>query len=191
MKINLPAGLRSTKHQDLPNIDRKPQAKCLRNIHKCHNIGDLVKQASYSKDTHHNPNKKQCSCRNCTHLRTSSCRYPKGCYQMADKILTALPPHHDPYDSNDHPPYPWEDLLIGIKKHAIGDPENISIFTTTEQISTDLYCNVCTPQAESTPRNPEAGSAYRLSPQSLVSKEARIKLWGITTHIQAKGSMFP
>ena len=52
-------------------------------------------------------------------------------------------------------------------------------------------CNVCTPQAESTPRNPEAGSAYRLSPQSLVSKEAQNKLWGITTHIQAKGSKFP
>ena len=52
-------------------------------------------------------------------------------------------------------------------------------------------CNVCTPQAESTPRNLEVGSAYRLSPQSLVSKEARIKLWGITTHIQAKGSKFP
>ena len=52
-------------------------------------------------------------------------------------------------------------------------------------------CNVCTPQAESTPRNPEAGSAYRLSPQSPVSKEARNKLWGITTHIQAKGSKFP
>ena len=53
------------------------------------------------------------------------------------------------------------------------------------------HCNVCTPQAESTPRNPEAGSAYRLSPQSPVSKEARNKLWGITTHIQAKGSKFP
>ena len=53
------------------------------------------------------------------------------------------------------------------------------------------HCNICTPQAESTLRNPEAGSAYRLSPQSPVSKEARIKLWGITTHIQAKGSKFP
>ena len=52
-------------------------------------------------------------------------------------------------------------------------------------------CNVCTPQAESTPRNLEAGSAYRLSPQSPVSKEAQNKLWGITTHIQAKGSKFP
>ena len=52
-------------------------------------------------------------------------------------------------------------------------------------------CNVCTPQADSTPRNPEAGSAYRLSPQSPESKEARNKLWGITTHIQAKGSKFP
>ena len=52
-------------------------------------------------------------------------------------------------------------------------------------------CNICTPQAELTPRNPEAGSAYRLSPQSPESKEARIKLWGITTHIQAKGSKFP
>ena len=30
----------------------------------------------------------------------------------------------------------------------------------------DLHCNVCTPQAESTLRNPEVGSAYRLSPQS-------------------------
>ena len=55
----------------------------------------------------------------------------------------------------------------------------------------DPCCNICTPQAESTPRNPEAGSAYRLSPQSPVSKEAQIKLWGITTHIQAKGSKFP
>ena len=36
-------------------------------------------------------------------------------------------------------------------------------------------CNVCTPQVELTPRNLEAGSAYRLSPQSPVSKEARIK----------------
>ena len=52
-------------------------------------------------------------------------------------------------------------------------------------------CNVCTPQAESTLRKPEAGSAYRLSPQSPESKEARNKLWGITTHIQAKGSKFP
>ena len=53
------------------------------------------------------------------------------------------------------------------------------------------YCNVCTPQTEMTLRNPEAGSAYWLSPQSLASKEARIKLWGITTHIQAKGNKFP
>ena len=54
-----------------------------------------------------------------------------------------------------------------------------------------IDCNVCTPLVESTLRNREAGSAYRLSPQSPVSKEARIKLWGITTHIQAKGSKFP
>ena len=52
-------------------------------------------------------------------------------------------------------------------------------------------CNVCTPQTEMTLRNPEAGSAYRLSPQSPVSKDTQVKLWGITTHIQAKGSMFP
>ena len=52
-------------------------------------------------------------------------------------------------------------------------------------------CNVRTPQVELTPRNLEVGSAYRLSPQSLVSKEARNKLWGITTHIQAMGSKFP
>ena len=54
-----------------------------------------------------------------------------------------------------------------------------------------IYCNVCTPQAELTLRNPEAGSAYRLSPQSPVSKEAWIRLWGITTHIQAEGNKFP
>ena len=33
--------------------------------------------------------------------------------------------------------------------------------------------------------------AYRLSPQSLVSKDAQVKLWGVTTHIQAKGNKFP
>ena len=54
-----------------------------------------------------------------------------------------------------------------------------------------MLCNVCTPQAELTLRNPEVGSAYRLSPQSPESKEAQNKLWGITTHIQAKGSKFP
>ena len=53
------------------------------------------------------------------------------------------------------------------------------------------HCNIYTPQTKSTLRNPEAGSAYRLSPQSLVSKDTQVKLWGITTHIQAKGSMFP
>ena len=55
----------------------------------------------------------------------------------------------------------------------------------------DVFCNVCTPQAELTLRNPEAGSAYRLSPQSPMSKEVRIRLWGITTHIQAEGNKFP
>ena len=38
---------------------------------------------------------------------------------------------------------------------------------------------------------PTVEASLTLSPQSLVSKEAQIKLWGITTHIQAKGSMFP
>ena len=40
--------------------------------------------------------------------------------------------------------------------------------------TSDTFCNVCTPQAELTLRNPEAGSAYRLSPQSPVSRVFRI-----------------
>ena len=48
-----------------------------------------------------------------------------------------------------------------------------------------------TPQTELTPRNLEAGSSYRLSPQSPVSQDTQVKLWGIRTHIQAKGSTFP
>ena len=48
-----------------------------------------------------------------------------------------------------------------------------------QNVEGEDWCNVCTPQSELTLRNPEVGSAYRLSPQSLVSKEAQIKLWGM------------
>ena len=77
-------------------------------------------------------------------------------------------------------------LLIFI--HGVGSN---SLYRLHQQFLAYIQCNVCAPQAESTPRNLEAGSAYRLSPQSPVSKEARIRLWGLTTHIQAKGSKFP
>ena len=46
------------------------------------------------------------------------------------------------------------------------------------------HCNGCTLQNGSTL---EADSAYRLFPQSPVSRELRLCLWVITTHIQTEG----
>ena len=86
---------------------------------------------------------------------------------------------------------PTSTALNSTVRNAVNSGLHFTIAAGNSATDVSTTCNICTPQTESTPRNLEVGSAYRLSPQSPVSKEAWIKLWGITTHIQAKGSMFP
>ena len=47
------------------------------------------------------------------------------------------------------------------------------------------------PRLNRVPRVPDVGSAYRVSPQSLVSESLRTSLRSVTYNIQAKGNKFP
>ena len=85
----------------------------------------------------------------------------------------------------------WNFPKFSMLSHAFPGICTKGISTNYNMKPGEHQCNICTPQTKMTLRNLEAGSAYRLSPQSLVSKEAQVKLWGITTHIQAKGNKFP
>ena len=142
MKLKMPAWYRIRTDPNSPNTDRRNQAKCLRLVHNCHCIGDLVNQASYGENPPHEPRIRNCPCTQCTHLRSQGCKNPSACYNAAERILATVPPELDPYEGSDPPPYPLNDLLDNLKKHAVNDEERIKIFHHLPLPETNLYQNM-------------------------------------------------
>ncbi|KAK0441754.1 uncharacterized protein EV420DRAFT_1278574, partial [Desarmillaria tabescens] len=142
-KGKMPLWYHSATSKKTNRINNSLQAKCLRNNHQIHLVGDAMNTIENQPNSHKKSNNK-CKCNKCKQDRLKGCINSAKCLATIKKLLNDLPAHWNPQnknrqqikiDSNENT-QDENSNTIKIFKHELPTSNNIydtlRIFTTAE-----------------------------------------------------------